>query len=65
MHKLKLMMIGKSACLPCLKGVSAMAVVYWVNKQAWITTDAFEEWFNDYFLPKVKESLSKGLPNDF
>ena len=64
-HKLKLMMIGKSARLRCLKGITTMPVIYRANKRAWITTAIFEEWFNDYYLPEVKNDFqSKGLPND-
>ncbi|XP_053968607.1 jerky protein homolog-like [Anastrepha ludens] len=58
-HKCKLMIIGKSANPRCLKNVKYIPVVYKSNKRAWVTQELFLEWFNNNFVPEVREHLQR------
>ncbi|CAM1330237.1 Uncharacterised protein at_DN0665, partial [Pycnogonum litorale] len=62
-HKCKLLVIGKSRNLRCLKVVTVLPVIYRANKRAWITQDLTSEWFLKDFVPEVRENARKGLPD--
>jgi hypothetical protein len=65
MHKLKLTIIGKSACPRALKGVNNFPVHYHANKRAWITSELMLDWFVNYFAPEAHAHCkSKGLGDD-
>jgi hypothetical protein len=65
MHKLKLTIIGKSACPHALKGVNNFPVHYHANKRAWITSQLMLDWFVNYFAPEARaHHKSKGLGDD-
>ena len=63
-HKLPLMFIGKSANPRCFKNVnkSALPVIYYAQKKAWVNTEIFSDWFHHHFVPAVKKHLTdRGL----
>lgn len=64
-HRLPLMCIGKSKNPRALKNIApnALPVYYRAQKSAWMSSDLFEEWFHQNFVPSVERFLaSKGLP---
>ena len=64
-HKIPLMFVGKAQNLHCLKNVnkSALPVKYYVQKNAWVDTEIFADWFHKEFVSAVKKHLSeKSLP---
>ena len=65
MHKLPLMFIGKAANPRCFKGINkkALPVQYYFQKNAWVNSDIFCDWFHNQFVPAVTKHLrEKGLP---
>lgn len=64
-HKLKLMLIGKSARPQSFKGVKVFPVIYKHSKRAWITKDIFTDWYENHFLPEARNHcISVNLPLD-
>lgn len=64
-HKLKLMLIGKSAKPRALKNItpSALPVTYINQKSAWMDKNIFKKWFFESFVPETKKYLKeKNLP---
>ena len=64
-HKLPLVFIGKAANPRCFKNVNkkALPVHYFSQKNAWINTDIFLDWFHNQFVPSVTKHLQQqGLP---
>jgi len=57
--KLPLLFIGKAARPRCFSRVDMrnLPVVYKSQKNAWVTTNIFSEWFHNYFVPHVHEKL--------
>ena len=55
-HKLKPILIGKSAKLRCFKHVNmdALPVIYKSQRNAWMNLEIFAEWFKKDFVPAVK-----------
>ena len=63
-HKLPLMFVGKAANPCCFKNVnkSALPVVYYSQKNAWVNCDIFSSWFHSHFVPAVTRHMrEKGL----
>lgn len=63
--KMKLAMIGKSKNPRAFKNVSknALPVKYYSQKNAWMSSDIFKEWFFKEFVPQTEQFLkSKNLP---
>ena len=63
-HTLPLMFIGKAANPHCFKNVnkSALPVIYYAQKNAWVNAKIFSDWFHHHFLPAVKKHLTdRGL----
>ena len=61
-HKLPLMFVGKSLNPRCFKHVS-LPVKYYSQKNAWVDTNIFTDWFKKHFVPSVKKHLTEsGLP---
>lgn len=63
--KLPLTVIGKSARPLALRHMNFKNLpVYYTHQQnAWIDSDMFQDWFNNVFVPTVREFLTqKGLP---
>ena len=63
-HKLPLMFIGKAANPRCFKNVnkSALPVIYYAQKNAWVNAEIFSDWFHHHFVPAVKKHLTdRGL----
>lgn len=58
-HKCKLMIIGRSAKPRALKNVKSLPVIYKSNKRAWVTQQIFLEWFNNNFVPEVREHMEQ------
>lgn len=60
-HKLPLMCIGKSAKPRAIKHIKpdALPVYYAHQKNAWISSDLFQKWFYDEFVPSVERFLKK------
>ena len=58
-HKLKPLLIGKSMNPRCLHHVNrkSLPLIYTSSKNAWMTSDIFQEWFNDHFVPAVRKHL--------
>ena len=55
-HKLKPVLIGKSAKPRCFKHVNmdALPVIYKSQRNAWMISKILTEWFKKDFLPVVK-----------
>ena len=55
-HKLKPVLIGKSAKPRCFKHVNmdALPVIYKSQRNAWMNAEIFAEWFKKDFAPAVK-----------
>ena len=55
-HKLKPVMIGKFAKPRCFKNVNmdALPVIYKSQRNAWMNSEIFAEWFKKDFVPAVK-----------
>ena len=55
-HKLKPVMIGKFAKPRCFKNVNmeALPVIYKSQRNAWMNSEIFAEWFKKDFVPSVK-----------
>lgn len=55
-HKLKPVLIGKSAKPRCFKNVNmdALPVTYKSQRNAWMNSEIFAEWFTKEFVPAVK-----------
>ena len=64
-HKLPLLLIGKSQNPRCFKHVNMdnLPVAYRAQKNTWMTSSIFSEWFKTVFVPKVKSHLhAQNLP---
>ena len=64
-HKLPLVLIGKAAKPRCFKNVNmaALPVKYRNQKNAWMDSQLFEDWFRREFVPSVRRHLhDQGLP---
>ena len=55
-HKLKPVLIGKSAKPRCFKHVNmdVLPVIYKSQRNAWLSVEIFTEWFQKDFVPAVK-----------
>ena len=55
-HKLKPVLIGKSVKPRCFKNVNmdALPVIYKSQRNAWMNSEIFAEWFSKELLPAVK-----------
>lgn len=65
MHKLPMMFIGKAANPRCFKNINkkALPVHYYSQKNAWVNSEIFNDWFHNQFVPAVTKHLKeKGLP---
>ena len=58
-HKLPLLLIGKSQNPRCFKHVNMdnLPVTYRAQKNTWMTSSIFSDWFKTVFVPKVKSHL--------
>lgn len=64
-HKLKLVLIGKSKRPRAFKhmSIAALPVTYKSQKNAWMDSEIFRDWFLNEFVPSVERFLtSLGLP---
>jgi hypothetical protein len=64
-HKLKMLVIGKAKKPRSFKGTVAtnLPVVYYNSARGWMNQEIFKQWFDQHFVPQVREYLkSKGLP---
>jgi hypothetical protein len=64
-HKLRLTLIGKAQNPRALKNVSrnALPVRYSSHKSAWMTSQLFQQWFFEEFIPSTKKYLqTRNLP---
>lgn len=57
-HKMPLLLIGKSKNPRCLKDVT-VPVIYRNQKSANINTEIFIDWYNNTFIPEVKENQNE------
>ncbi|XP_018047148.1 PREDICTED: jerky protein homolog-like [Atta colombica] len=55
--KLPLVLIGKDAKLCGFKSLTVRPVVYKSQKNTWLTSSLFEEWFKEQFVPQVQSFL--------
>ncbi|XP_018377461.1 PREDICTED: jerky protein homolog-like [Trachymyrmex cornetzi] len=55
--KFPLVLIGKDAKLHGFKSLTVRPVVYKSQKNTWMTTLLFEEWFKEQFVPQVQSFL--------
>ena len=63
-HKLPLMFISKSRQHIFFKNVhtSALLMLYYFKKNAWVDIEIFSNWFHQHFVPAVKKPFTdKGL----
>uniref|UniRef100_A0A8C3HFM4 HTH CENPB-type domain-containing protein n=1 Tax=Chrysemys picta bellii TaxID=8478 RepID=A0A8C3HFM4_CHRPI len=60
-RKLKLLCIGKSRSPRAFhhKNMDSLSFIYCHSKNAWMTSDIFEEWFKKYFVPAVRSHLCR------
>ncbi len=64
-HKFPLLYIGKAANPCCFNNInkSTLPVVYYNQKNAWINTDIFIDWFSNLFIPSVTRHMTeRGQP---
>lgn len=61
LHKLKLMVIGKSANPRAFKNFCNNPVLYKSSKNAWMTSSIFEQWFKNTFVPEVSGTFNTNL----
>ncbi len=64
-HKLPLVFVGKSLNPHCFIHFNkdCLPVKYYAQKNAWVDTNIFTDWFENQFVPSVKKHLTeKGLP---
>ena len=64
--KMPLQLIGKTKRPRCFQRVNMdlLPVQYFAQKNAWMNTDTFLEWFQDSFVPYVRKELTSiGLEN--
>ena len=59
--KLPLVLIGKSKSPRCFKGINkeSLPVVYFNQKNAWVNTTIFTEWYHQHFVPYIKIKLNE------
>ncbi|XP_067136655.1 jerky protein homolog-like [Centruroides vittatus] len=53
-HRLPLLIIGKSKNPRCFKGIKNLPVTYKNQKNSWMDTRIFKEWYETVFIPEVK-----------
>ncbi|CAM5145707.1 unnamed protein product [Natator depressus] len=60
-HKFKPLCIGKSRSPKAFhhNNMDSLSFIYHHSKNAWMTLDIFEEWFNKYFVPAVQSHLHR------
>ena len=58
-HKLPLMFVGKAQNPRCFKNVnkSALSVKYYAQRNAWVDSVIFADWFHKEFVPAVKKHV--------
>lgn len=54
-HRLPLLIIGKSKNLRCFRGIKKLPVTYKNQKNSWMDTSIFIEWYDTVFIPEVKK----------
>lgn len=54
-HRLPLLLIGKSMNPRCFKGIKKLPVIYKNQKNSWMDTKIFIEWYDSVFIPEVKK----------
>ncbi|XP_023214516.1 jerky protein homolog-like [Centruroides sculpturatus] len=54
-HRLPLLIIGKSKNPRCFKGIKQLPVIYKNQKNSWMDTSIFIEWYDTVFIPEVKK----------
>jgi hypothetical protein len=57
-HKLPLLLIGKSKKPRCFKNIKSLPVTYTAQKNAWIDSKLFFNWFENDFIKNVKKMAS-------
>lgn len=58
-HRLPLLIIGKSKQPRCFKGVNKLPVAYRNQKNSWMDTKIFGDWYENVFIPEVKKHHEK------
>ena len=64
-HKSPLLFVGKAANPRCFQNINknTLPVTYYNQKNAWVDTKIFTDWFHKHFVPTVtKHFTEKGLP---
>ena len=64
-HKLPLMFFGKASNPPCFKNINkkALPVHNYSQRNAWVDSDIFLNWFHSQFVPSVTKHLQEqGIP---
>lgn len=58
-HKLKLLVVGKSRNPRCFKNLKkeTLPIVYKFQNRAWVSREVFKEWYEQDFIPSVKNFL--------
>jgi hypothetical protein len=57
-HKLPLLLIGKSKKPRCFKNIKSLPVTYTAQKNAWMDSKLFLNWFENDFIKNVKKVAS-------
>ncbi|XP_067120113.1 jerky protein homolog-like [Centruroides vittatus] len=58
-HRLPLLIVGKSKNPRCFKGIKKLPVIYKNQKNSWMDTSIFIEWYDTIFIPEVKKHQLK------
>lgn len=58
-HKIKLLVIGKSKTPRGFKAISKMPIHYRDQSSSWMNATIFLDWFENIFLPEVKQEKEK------
>ncbi|XP_067128657.1 jerky protein homolog-like [Centruroides vittatus] len=59
MHRLPLLIVGKFKNPRCFKGIKKLPVIYKNQKNSWMDTSIFIEWYDTVFIPEVKKHQLK------
>lgn len=54
-NKIKILVIGKSKKPRAIKNVKCLPVAYKSQNKAWMNTELFIEWYDEIFIPEVKD----------
>lgn len=58
-HRLPLLIIGKAKQPRCFKGITKLPITYKNQKNSWMDSRIFIDWYENVFIPEVKKNQEK------